>query len=78
MSTRTVRRPTKTAKSEEDRKLPEWRRICHYYTHDSLRSVCGTARRRSAQGHGEEYCRSRRHSICIVCSELMKSRNGTK
>ena len=35
MSTITVERPEETAK------LPEWRRLCHYYFPDSDRSACG-------------------------------------
>jgi len=56
---------------------PEWRKICHWYVGDSRRSVCGTATRRAGRGHTEEYCKSRRHSICIVCLEMRENNNQT-
>lgn len=77
MSTKTVRRPKKSTTNKAAPKLPEWRRICHIYDHDSRRSVCGTATRRADRGHGEEYCKSRGHSVCVVCAEMRKNENPT-
>jgi len=73
MSTKTVRRPNRKTTNKETTKLPEWRRICHYYDDESRVSVCGTAMRRAGRGHKVEYCKSRRHSICIVCLSILES-----
>lgn len=62
-----------TTPSRESAARPEWRRICHVYLYKSLRSVCGTARRQADRGHGEVYCKTRGHSICVVCTEMMEN-----
>ena len=49
---------------------PEWRRLCHVYTADSQRSVCGTAWRKPEQDHSYAECIERGHTICVVCSEV--------
>ena len=50
----------------------------HYYDYGSVRSVCGTATRSADRGHGEQYCKSRGHGICVVCSEMVKSKDATE
>jgi len=67
VSAKTVRRP----KKKKAAKLPEWRRICHFYADDSEVSVCGTARRKPGEDHFEPECRARGHTICVVCGELV-------
>ena len=56
---------------------PEWRRICHWYHDYSRVSVCGTATRRAGRGHTEAYCKSRRHSICVVCLSIVESQTNS-
>jgi hypothetical protein len=67
MSTTTVRRP----KRKEAAKLPEWRRICHFYEDNSQVSICGTVRRKPGEDHFEPECRARGHTICVVCTEFV-------
>ena len=45
MSTTTVRRP----KEKDNTKLPEWRRLCHWYADGSERSLCDDRAHRSVQ-----------------------------
>lgn len=67
MGTKTVRRPQQA----ENEKLPEWRRICHYYEDDSVISICGTATCTSpSERHLEPECRDRGHTICVVCGDI--------
>jgi hypothetical protein len=55
--------------------LPEWRRLCHFYNTDSLRSVCGTAIRPAvSEGHSEKDCEARGHTVCVVCCDLHDAR----
>ena len=56
--------------SERTSTLPEWRRLCHYYFPESLRSACGTATRKAGEGHYEDECAARGHTICVVCTEI--------
>jgi hypothetical protein len=49
---------------------PEWRRLCHYYFPGTLRSACGTASRPPGEGHCEDECAARGHTICVVCTEI--------
>jgi hypothetical protein len=70
MSTTTVRRPARTK-----RRLPEWRRICHFYEDDSQISICGTARRKPGEDHLEPECNARGHTICVVCTEFRDNWN---
>jgi hypothetical protein len=65
MSTTVVEKPSRTDS------LPEWRRLCHYYSGGGLRSACGTARRASWEGHTEDECARRGHAICVVCTDLI-------
>ena len=49
----------------------EWRRLCHYYYDGEDISVCGTARPTVPESyHTEIECRQRRHTICVVCTEI--------
>ena len=68
MSTKMVKRPRKPAPP------PDWRRLCHYYDHGSQASVCGVGRRKPGQDHTEDECRSRGHTICVVCTEILENR----
>jgi hypothetical protein len=43
----------------------------------SVRSVCGAATRRADRDR-EQYCNSRGHGICVVCTEIAKSIYGTE
>jgi hypothetical protein len=52
-------------------KLPEWRRLCHWYLGDEQISVCGTARRKPGHDHSEADCAERGHTICVVCEALL-------
>ena len=56
MSTKTVRRPKKTAKPKDAEKLPEWRRLCHRYDEDSQTSICGVGERQPGEDHYEDEC----------------------
>jgi hypothetical protein len=68
MGTTTVKRPSKSLA------LPEWRRLCHYYDWGSERSLCGAGTRERGEYHFEAECRSRGHTICVVCSDLLENR----
>jgi hypothetical protein len=72
MSTTTVRQPSK-----KKRRLPEWRRICHFYNGDSQISICGTARRKPGEDHFEPECNARGHTICVVCVEMLELQTQT-
>jgi hypothetical protein len=69
MSTITVIRP------EDTTQQPDWRRLCHWYNRGSQRFVCGTATRKQGQDHSEEECRARGHTICVVCTEFVESKD---
>ena len=69
MSTTTVKRPSKS------RALPQWRKLCHYYDWGSRRSLCGVGTRRLGELHFENECRSRGHTICVVCTEIIENEN---
>jgi hypothetical protein len=70
VSTKTVRRP----KDTESEKLPEWRRLCHYYADEvSQRSVCGVGIRKPGEDHFKEECNARGHTICVVCTEIVEN-----
>jgi hypothetical protein len=71
MSTKTVKRPAKPAIP------PDWRRLCHYYDDGSQVSICGVGRRKPGEDHWEHECRSRGHTICVVCTEILESENRT-
>jgi hypothetical protein len=50
---------------------PEWRRLCHIYTPQWLRSICGTATRpHEAAGHAARECEAPGHTVCVVCCDL--------
>ena len=68
MSTTTVRRPKET----ETAKLLEWRRVCHRYDDDSQRSICGLGTRKPGEGHYEDECNARGHTICVVCNDMLQ------
>ena len=66
MSTTTVKRP------EKSRALPDWRRLCHYYDWAERRSLCGVGTRELGEYHFEAECRSRGHTICVVCTGIIE------
>jgi hypothetical protein len=68
MSTTTVKRLARSAA------VPDWRRLCHWYHDDSPVSVCGVGRRKPGLDHTEDECRSRGHTICVVCTEILENR----
>jgi hypothetical protein len=68
MRTKAVKRPVTPASP------PEWRRLCHYYDPGAQKSVCGVGRRKPGEDHGENDCRSRGHTICVVCTEILDNR----
>jgi hypothetical protein len=71
VGTKTVRRP----KQKESARLPEWRRICHYYEGDAQISFCGTAQRKPGEDHFEPECNARGHTVCVVCTEMVENPN---
>jgi hypothetical protein len=50
---------------------PDWRRTCHRYYDEAQVSVCGTATRIPGEDHFEDECRSRGHSVCVVCEDFV-------
>jgi hypothetical protein len=67
-----------TERPDVSTKLPEWRRICHYYEGESQVSVCGTATRKPGEDHYEAECNARGHTLCVVCEEICASGTLTK
>lgn len=69
MSTVTIEAPNRAPNA------PEWRRICHVYTHGTVaeRSLCGTATWKPGEGHDYAACGARGHSICVVCLDIWYS-----
>jgi hypothetical protein len=78
MSTKTVRRPRKTAKTGKAPELPDWRRICHRYEGESQISICGAARRKPGEDHWEAECDARGHGMCVVCEALLGNLSHTQ